>query len=155
MTTNGGINWGYQLPDTHYINILEYSKIHFFNTKHGWAYWALGKGVHTTTGGDSTIYVGINNQNEILPEEYTLEQNYPNPFNQSSIINYKCSINGIINIAVYDLTGKKIAVLVNEYKPAGIYSVNFNSDELPSGVYFYSLLVNGKIADTKKAIYLK
>ena len=69
-TINGGLNWGYQLPDTHNIPIQKYYFINFYNDKIGWAYSNNGIGIHTTTGGDSIIYVGINQDNEILPNDY-------------------------------------------------------------------------------------
>ncbi|MBM4159249.1 MAG: hypothetical protein FJ216_10800 [Ignavibacteria bacterium] len=78
-TTNGGLNWGYQLPDTN-INIFQYFNINFATKLHGWAY-LFTNGIHTTTGGsDTTIYTGIVNNYQTI-NDFILEQNYPNPFN--------------------------------------------------------------------------
>lgn len=96
----------------------------------------------------------INNLSAVSTVKYVLEQNYPNPFNQSSIINFKCSVGGMIQIKVFDLSGKEVTILVNEYKSAGNYSVDFNSKDLPSGIYFYRMQV-GKFIVTKKLIILK
>ena len=97
---------------------------------------------------------GTKNISMELPVKSELGQNCPNPFNQSSIINYKCSIGGMIHIKIYDISGKEVAELVNEYKPAGIYSINFHAKDLPSGLYFYRMETD-KFTETKKLILLK
>lgn len=75
----------------------------------------------------------------ILPTEYTLEQNYPNPFNPSTRIKYQVSSISKVVLKVYDVLGNEIATLVDGYKPAGIYEIEFNASSLSSGVYFYQL----------------
>ncbi|MCX6165210.1 MAG: hypothetical protein NTU73_10205, partial [Ignavibacteriae bacterium] len=87
-TTNSGINWGYQIPDTSIV-IYQYDFNCFTNKLNGWAYSKYNNrgGIHTTVGGDSTIYTGINNNITFLSKEFLLYQNYPNPFN--SITNVK------------------------------------------------------------------
>jgi hypothetical protein len=161
-TTNGGVNWGYQIPDTHVVNVYNYYMIKFINNRIGWAYSPSGKGINTITGGDSTLYVGINNEHETLPVNYSLEQNYPNPFNSSTVISYtvKKSIN--VSLKVYDIEGKEITTLINEYQKPGKYKIKFEAglqngrgNNLPSGIYFYTLFINGIRADTKKAILIK
>jgi len=156
-TTNGGDNWGYQIPDTHIVNVYNYYMIIFYNNNIGWAYnpYGNGKGIHTITGGDSTLYVGINNEHATLPVNYSLEQNYPNPFNSSTVISYtvKKSIN--VSLKVYDIEGKEITTLINEYQKSGEYKIKFEGNNLPTGIYFYSLFINGIKADTKKAILIK
>ena len=154
-TTNGGVNWGYQIPDTHIVNIYNYYMIKFINNRIGWAYSPSGKGINTITGGDSTIYVGINNYNETLPEDFTLEQNYPNPFNSSTVIRYTVKKNESITLKVYDIAGKEITMLINDYQKPGEYKIKFEGNNLPSGIYFYTLFINGIRADTKKAILIK
>lgn len=74
---------------------------------------------------------------------YSLSQNYPNPFNPTTKIDFKLRENGFVTLKVYDMLGKEIAVLVNEEKPAGEYSVNFDASNLSSGTYIYQLNVNG------------
>jgi serine protease len=90
------------------------------------------------------------------PVAFSLSQNYPNPFNPSTVINYSIPSGGIVNLTVYDLLGKVVATLVNEEKPAGLHSVEFNSRELnlSTGVYFYTLKAGGN-ASTKKLLLLK
>jgi len=87
-------------------------------------------------------------------ENYSLDQNYPNPFNQSSIINFKSSISGIVRIVVYDLSGREVKILVNEVKTAGSYSVAFDASSLSSGIYFYKMTA-GEFSDVKKMILVR
>lgn len=81
-------------------------------------------------------------------------QNYPNPFNPSTKIEYAIPRPGDTKITVYDILGKEVAVLVNEFKYPGIYTVDFDASALSSGVYFYKLQ-SGSFADTKKMLMLK
>ncbi len=93
-----------------------------------------------------------NEQSEVAA--YALEQNYPNPFNPKTIIEYKIPLSSFLELKVYDVLGNEIAVLVNANQPEGIYEVEFNAENLPSGVYFYTL-TSGNFRDTKKLILLK
>jgi len=90
--------------------------------------------------------------------DYTLEQNYPNPFNPSTVINYSIPAAGQVNLTVYNLLGSEVAVLVDEYKEAGNYSVEFSTEDLKnslgSGVYIYTLK-SGSFAQTRKMVILK
>jgi len=74
-----------------------------------------------------------------LPRHFVLEQNYPNPFNPTTVISYQLSVVSGVNLRVFDLLGREVAVLVNEEKPAGTYSVIWNATGFPSGLYFYAL----------------
>ncbi len=151
-TTNGGLNWGYQLPDTS-ILIGRYNYINFVSDKTGWSYnTILNTGVHTNTGG---IVNGISNNQIILISDYQLIQNYPNPFNPSTTISYNLSKSGDVRIKVFDVTGKEIEELVNKRLQAGSYKITFNPTKYTSGIYFYSMIVNGTIVDTKKMMYVK
>jgi hypothetical protein len=94
---------------------------------------------------------GIKNISSEIPEEYSLEQNYPNPFNSMTNIKFKMLNAGNPEIKVFDIAGKEIAVLLNEYLQAGTYEVRFDSGELPSGIYFYRMRVND-FTQTKKMI---
>jgi hypothetical protein len=68
-----------------------------------------------------------------------LSDNYPNPFNPETGIRYQVSGVSMVNLRVFDLLGREVAVLVNEEKPAGAYRVTWNATGFPSGVYFYRL----------------
>jgi hypothetical protein len=98
--------------------------------------------------------VGISPINTNVPNNYILEQNYPNPFNPSTKINFAIPKSGLVTIKIYDILGKEISTLINEYLSAGNYSVNFNGGNIPSGVYFYRLEANRYIT-TKKMLMIK
>ncbi len=89
-----------------------------------------------------------------VPSEYHLSQNFPNPFNPSTTINYSVTEGSKVDLIVYDLSGKEVAILVNGYKPAGNYSVNFSDNKLSSGVYYYRISTNG-FTETRKMILMK
>lgn len=85
---------------------------------------------------------------------YDLTQNYPNPFNPSTTISYQIPKDGIVTLKIFDILGSEVATLVNEEKVAGHYEVNFNASSLASGVYIYTLQVNG-FSSSKKMLLLK
>ncbi|MBK9334268.1 MAG: T9SS type A sorting domain-containing protein [Ignavibacteria bacterium] len=89
------------------------------------------------------------------PVGFKLYQNYPNPFNPNTIINYEIDVPEFISIKIYNIKGEEIASLVNERKNAGSYSAEFDGSDLASGIYFYSLTIDGKPVDTKRMILLK
>ncbi len=89
-----------------------------------------------------------------LPEKFNLKQNYPNPFNPATKINYELPQRILVNLIVYDVTGKEISELVNREQNAGYYEINFNSTGLPSGVYYYRITA-GEFTETKKMVILK
>ena len=83
-----------------------------------------------------------------------LQQNYPNPFNPTTMIKYSIPGKSFVTLKVYDILGNEIATLVNGEKPAGHYSVRFNSKGLASGIYLYKMEA-GDFISTKKLIILK
>jgi hypothetical protein len=91
---------------------------------------------------------------EATPHSYKLDNNYPNPFNPSTKISWQSPVSSWQTLKVYDLLGKEIATLVDEYKPAGNYNVEFDASNLTSGIYFYKLQA-GTFAETKKMILTK
>lgn len=96
----------------------------------------------------------IENEEFYIPKEITLEQNHPNPFNPSTVISYQLAVNSHVKLTVYDILGTEITTLVNEEKSAGKHSINFDSKNLSSGVYFYTLNTDEK-SFTKKMVFLK
>ena len=97
--------------------------------------------------------VGVDEENTILTE-YKLEQNYPNPFNPSTRINYSTLNTGFVSLKVFDVLGNEIATLVNEEKSAGAYVVNWNANNLPSGIYVYKMQA-GSFTSVKKMMLVK
>jgi len=88
--------------------------------------------------------------------DFKLSQNYPNPFNPDTKISWQTPVAGWQTIKVYDVLGNEVATLVDEYKPAGMYNVQFtiHNEQLSSGMYFYQLKV-GDYTETKKMMYVK
>jgi hypothetical protein len=81
-----------------------------------------------------------------LPESFDLSQNYPNPFNPSTSINYQIPVDAKVILEVFNITGKKVAEIVNKDQSAGYYTVSFGSTaKLSSGVYFYRLITIDKV----------
>ena len=91
---------------------------------------------------------------EQFPTAYELHQNFPNPFNPVTTIRFELPRDSEVRLAVYDLLGREVAVLVDEGKNAGSHSVSFDAGRLPTGVYFYRFSANG-FSDVKKLIVLK
>lgn len=98
---------------------------------------------------------------ETIVEDFVLYQNYPNPFGEASNsnnpttkISWKSPQSGWQTLKIYDIIGNEIATLVDEYKEAGVYDFEFNATALPSGVYFYKLIV-GDFVDVKKMILIR
>lgn len=85
---------------------------------------------------------------------FQLAQNYPNPFNPETEINFTLPENNFVTLKVYDVSGRLVKELVNDFRSAGNYSVNFNASGIPSGVYFYKL-ESGSFTDVKKMILVK
>ena len=100
-------------------------------------------------------YYELNQEIDIVAlNTYTLSQNFPNPFNPETKIKFNLPSSAEIIIKVYDIRGKEIKTLINEYKQAGTYEVEFNASNLPSGVYFYKM-ISGSYSETKKMILLR
>ena len=75
-----------------------------------------------------------------IPNEFFLGA-FPSPFNPSTVLSFELRVASEINLAVYDVTGRKVAELVNGWRDAGSYQITFDGSELPSGVYIYRLQV--------------
>ena len=109
--------------------------------------WASTSAVINVTGIDEEL-VGLQ------PETFKLYANYPNPFNPATKIKYAVSQTVFTTLKVYSILGSEIATLVNEEKTPGIYELNFNASNLPSGTYIYRLQA-GSYIESKKMILLK
>ncbi len=103
-----------------------------------------------------------------VPKEFTLEQNYPNPFgktihsdNPTTKISWQSPVSGWQTLKVYDLLGKEVATLVNEFRQAGRYEIEFNPVEsrggvsLPSGVYFYRIEIHSDITQAGSFVQIR
>jgi len=124
---------------------LDYSSIANGNSYQNVAVWS------NTWIGDQ--WTGVND-NKLTVNSYKLNQNYPNPFNPTTTIQYSLMKPGLVTLAVYDLLGRRVSLLVNQNETAGEHSVNFDASRFSSGVYFYRL-ESGSFTSIKKMMLLK
>ena len=150
-TTDGGENWVLQknVPVSYFLPYIE--SIYMFDSNTGFAVADSGIILKTTNGGYLT---GIGNISSIIPNKVELFQNYPNPFNPSTKINYNLPSGSFVILKIYDNLGRELKTLVNDYQNAGLHSVNFDGNDLSSGIYYYKLQA-GDFNKTKKLILLK
>lgn len=107
------------------------------------------------------ISTGTGNNPAVIPDKFSLSQNYPNPFNPITNIKFQIPLchscggrNPLVTLKVFDLLGREVKTLVNEYKQPGQYIVSFDASGLTSGVYFYKLTA-GEFSDVKRMILVK
>ena len=117
-------------------------------------YYQEFKARYTDCGGTGSIVLGVQRQSDEVPSQFALMQNYPNPFNPATVIGYQVAAAGRISVIVFDVLGREIAQLVNEWAQPGTYSVRWNAQSVPSGVYFYRLRA-GNTVITKKLLLQK
>jgi hypothetical protein len=110
-------------------------------------------------GGSSSIYtnstaVGVEEDENELPSEFSLHQNYPNPFNPVTKIGYSLNKSGLVRLNVYDVLGRLVKTLINQHQDAGNHSVEFDAGGIASGTYIYTISVNNFIT-SKKMVLVK
>jgi hypothetical protein len=95
-----------------------------------------------------------NDDKKNIPTGYVLGQNYPNPFNPTTKISWQSPVGSHQTLKVYDLLGNEVETLIDEYKEPGRYEVEFNANNIASGVYFYKLQA-GEFTEVKKMILMR
>jgi len=130
VTSTFNINSGFDILMWYHINHAQYYKV-----------------VGSIINGEKKGYFGP-------PAYFALYQNYPNPFNPKTTISFDIPDPCLITLTVYDILGNKIEILLNEEKPEGSYEVEFEGNDLSSGIYFYKLSAES-YSSTKKMILLK
>lgn len=116
--------------------------------------WGTFQGNNRRTGSQQDVIINIENVTIELPNEYYLSNNYPNPFNPTTKIRYGIPIESNVKIAIYDMLGKEIAILINENQIPGTYEATFDAVGLPSGVYFFRITAND-FTRTKRMVLIK
>lgn len=99
--------------------------------------------------------VGINDPVNNMPHKFELKQNYPNPFNPSTSIEFSLNKASHVTLRVFDVLGRQVAVLADEYRQAGSYEVSYDAGRLSSGVYYYTLTTDNGFSETRKMILSK
>lgn len=148
-STDNGEYWNQMsLPSISGINHFDFVRIG--NVVYGYAVSGSGQILKLT----EAVVIGIKKLNYPIPEKYLLYQNYPNPFNPSTQIKFNLPKSSFVQLIVCDVLGKEVAVLVNQDLKEGEYSVDWNAENLSSGIYYYKIQTDYFI-ETKKMIFLK
>lgn len=162
VTTNPTVfsstDYGNTWIEQAYAENVQFLDIVFTEEDNG---WLIGRDyppaqldyIYRTTNGGQGGLVSVDDQPRAIDDFY-LYQNFPNPFNPNTVIGYQLPVSGNITLKIYDLLGREVAILVNEYKPSGNYEVEFNAAGLSSGIYFYRLQAGSSI-QTRKMVYLR
>jgi Secretion system C-terminal sorting domain len=100
------------------------------------------------------LIMGTDDNSTKVDYQKPVINNFPNPFNPSTKITYSIPSDGFVKLSIFDITGREIKLLTNEFKTAGMYNINFDGKNYPSGIYFYRLTVNGFV-QTKKMTLIK
>ena len=100
------------------------------------------------------IFTGIKNKDSNIPFQFVLQQNYPNPFNPSTSISFTLPSKCFVKLTIYDMIGRKVAMLLNREMPAGSHIQQWKADKISSGIYFYRLQA-GSFTETKKLVLLR
>lgn len=156
LSTDGGNSWGI---DTRLTNNPSYSEFAFLTIS--------GRALHLAwrdyRDGNSEIYykrnptgnpIGIINISSEIPQQFLLTQNYPNPFNPVTKIEFSVPDSEKIKLTVYDIQGRELEVLADQYLAAGVYKAEWDASMYSSGVYFYRIQAGG-FTDLKKMILVK
>lgn len=99
--------------------------------------------------------VGINDPANNAPDKFELKQNYPNPFNPSTSIEFSLNKAAYVTLKVFDVLGRQVAVLADEYRQSGLHKVSYDAGRLSSGVYYYTLTTSNGFSETKKMVLSK
>jgi hypothetical protein len=118
--------------------------------------WGLGgpRSDMGAYGGGDSITVGILDNIPSLPDRFILLQNYPNPFNAQTTIRFILPEPQDVELTVFDLLGRRIEIMIDEYMSAGAHTVTYDAAGLSSGVYFCRLHA-GDVVETKRMVLLK
>jgi photosystem II stability/assembly factor-like uncharacterized protein len=142
QTTNGGETWN---P---YPIGIRLNRFRMINDTLG---YAAGATVHKYISHKTT---GFESELNLATKDFHLYQNYPNPFNPVTNMSFVISYSSFVSLKVYDVLGNETALLLNEEKQPGYYQLTFDAGSLPSGIYFYKLLVGNNFV-TKKMLLIK
>jgi len=166
LGTDPGFSSGLRVNDSTVVDTLREVFALDNNTVYYWrvnAKNAVGTSAFSQIWNFATSTTSVDESHGV-PQEFSLSQNYPNPFNPSTIIGFALPRESYVKLEVYDLLGERIATLVDETRPAGYYSVEFNTDNhglsatstsgLGSGLYFYRLSTP-EASFTKKMLLLR
>lgn len=104
----------------------------------------------------AAVLMAINsNPNSNIPSDFSLQQNYPNPFNPSTTFRFTLNKNANVSLLIYDASGRLMDKIIdNKFYTSGPWELFYTSSNLSSGVYFYSMIANGVLVDSKKMVLI-
>ena len=102
---------------------------------------------------EGAVLTGVEDE-MTLPEGFALSQNYPNPFNPVTTIDFTVGHGSFVKLTIFDISGRKVDVLLNDYTNSGSHSIEWDASRFASGVYFYTFETEG-IRTTKKLLYME
>lgn len=145
LSTNNGINWIWRSEGFETTDIFS----------------LLVAGDYIYAGAGNTVWkrllselIGIKTINSSIPERYNLYQNYPNPFNPETKIKFQVSENENIKITIFNALGQEVKIILNSRVNPGTYEIDYNADNLNSGVYYYKMQA-GDFSQTNKMVLVK
>ena len=145
FTSDGGVNWyAGSTPASNYL-----SQIMFLDATHGWAVGGIGT-ILSYHGLPESVNPSSSAQ---PPESYSLFA-YPNPFNPVATLEFNLSTAGKVRLGIYDITGRLVEMLGNQFYPQGINEIEFNGERLPSGIYFAQMRA-GNVTKTTKLVLIR
>jgi hypothetical protein len=142
-TSDGGVTWETQ------VSVDGFQSIFMIDEEEGWACGDFGILYHTTTGGVTWV-----REVTETPVQYVVLQNYPDPFNPSTTFSFSIPHASIVKLAVFDLLGREVAVLVDRKLEPGSHTARWDAAPMPSGVYLARLSVGGTVV-TKKLVRVR
>lgn len=146
-----GSNWKNTTRITFTYDENQNNTMYLFETNYDGSGWTTFNEITSTY---EVFVTDVETEMGVVPEKFSLSQNYPNPFNPSTKIKFSIPQESRVSLKLYDVTGKEVGTLVNEFMQTGSYTINFNANELSSGIYFYQLQTDGFV-QTKKMTLLK
>jgi len=149
VTLTGSHNWSNSAETTNNENLLiirDHAVTNQYLQEFAARYYQFG--------GSDTIRVGVDIGDPSIPATYAVAQNFPNPFNPETLIRYQVPGEAQVTLAVYDVLGREVRILVNERESAGTYLLRFNATGLASGVYLYRLTAGG-FSQTRRMVLLR
>ncbi len=149
ISTNAGNTFQYFNNPTNY-----YTQPGIVYPEKNYAIAMFNKGIYKLVCKNNVV-VGISENLTIVPDGFRLYQNYPNPFNPITNVKFDIYKEGLVTLKIFDLNGKEISTLLKSNLKSGTYEIPFEGINLSSGVYFYKIILNDMISDSRKMVLLK
>jgi hypothetical protein len=160
MNYDGSLKYNYQLPNSPKGTVVEFYFTYNETNTAATSVQAPATGTYKFAYGSLNVS-NLTTVNYIaqIPTDFILFQNYPNPFNPTTFISYQIPVAGRVQLKVYDILGREVAMVVDEFQQIGTYKATFNGSRVSSGVYLYRLTVDGSQAvhfsTVKKMVLIK